>query len=186
MAWFKDHKGIDNDMLGGVLSTAAQSGGQEILDGLLGALKASKDPRERETLLSALGSFHDRKLLNQAFAVLLDRSVDPREAFGLFFGPLGDRETRTAPFEFIKAHIAEVEKSLPSAAGLDFRAFLPFTGQGFCDEAGRKEFVDFFQERVRTYNGGPRNYAQALESIRLCEAKVAAQSADVTGFFKAQ
>jgi hypothetical protein len=118
--------------------------------------------------------------------VLLDPSVDPREAFGLLFGPLGDRETRTAPFEFIKAHIAELEKTLPSFAGLDLRSFLPFTGQGLCDESGRKEFVDFFQERVRAYNGGQRNYAQALESIRLCEAKVAAQSADVTEFFKAQ
>jgi len=98
---------------------------------------------------------------------------------------LGERETRTAPFEFIKAHIAEVEKRLPFSV-MDFRAFLPFTGQGFCDEAGRKEFVDFFQERAKTYNGGPRNYAQALESIRLCEAKVAAQSTDVTEFFKTQ
>src|SRR5215469_8009720 len=106
MAWFKDRNGIDSDMLGAVLSTAARSGGQEVLDGLLGALKTSKDPRERETLLSALGSFHDRKLLNQAFTVLLDSSVDPREALGLLFGPLGERETRTAPFEFIKAHIA--------------------------------------------------------------------------------
>src|SRR5262249_48125191 len=143
-------------------------------------------PRERETLLSALGSFHDRKLLNRAFAVLLDPSVDPREAFGLLFGPLGDRETRAAPFEFVKAHIAEAEKRLPSSAVEAYHALLPFTGEGFCDEAGRKEFVDFFQERVRTYNGGPRNYAQALESLRLCEAKVAAQGVDVTEFFKAQ
>ncbi len=186
ITWLKDRKGIDNDMLAGVLSTAAQSGGQQIFDGLLAIVKTSKDARERETALGALGSFHDRKLLNQAFGELLDPSVNPMEAAGLLFGPMGERETRTAPYEFVKAHIAEVEKALPSSAVFDLRAYLPFTGQGFCDEGGRKEFTDFFQERVKNYNGGARNYAQALESIRLCEAKVAAQSADVTEFFKAQ
>jgi cytosol alanyl aminopeptidase len=185
-AWLKDRKGVDNDMLAGVLSTAARSGGQEIFDGLVGVLKTSKDARERETVLTALGAFHDRKLLNQSLALLTDPSVNPLEAAGLLFGPVGERETRTAPFEFVKSHIAEVEKALPFSAVFDLRAYLPFTGQGFCNEAGRNEFVDFFQERAKTYNGGPRYYAQALESIRLCEAKVAAQSADVTEFFKAQ
>jgi len=79
-----------------------------------------------------------------------------------------------------------VVNRLPSSAGIDYRAYLPFVGGGFCDEPSRQEFVAFFQDRVKDYIGGPRNYAQALESIRLCQAHRTAQAADLADFFSRQ
>jgi alanyl aminopeptidase len=181
--WLKDRKGIDPDMLGAVFPTAAQSGGQDLFEQMRDAFKRNRDPREREILLATLGSFHDPKVLNQSLGLLLSPDIDIREAVGLFFAPLSERQTDHAPFEFLKSHYDAVIQRLPSSAGMDYRAFLPFVGGAFCDEASRNEFVDFFQERVKGYGGGPRNYAQALESIRLCEARHAALGPDIAAFF---
>jgi hypothetical protein len=63
---------------------------------------------------------------------------------------------------------------------------LPMLGQNFCDEPSRREFVSYFQDRVKDWTGGPRTYAQVLEGMRLCEAQKMAQGEDVAGFFARQ
>ncbi len=173
-------------MLTAVLTTAAHAGGQDLFDKLNAALHQSRSPQERRTLLATLGAFRNPKILSQSQALLLDPAVDMREALPLFFGPLTDRSTERAPFEFVKAHYDAVVARMPSAAGSDYRAFLPFVGGSFCDEPSRREFVDFFQDRVKQYTGGPHNYAQELEVIRLCEAHREAEGADLAAFFSQQ
>jgi len=83
-------------------------------------------------------------------------------------------------------HYDEVLKRVPREGDFDAAAALPFVGQPFCDEPSRRAFVEFFQDRVRNFLGGPRYYAQVLEGIRLCEAQRAAQSEDVSQFFARQ
>jgi hypothetical protein len=59
-------------------------------------------------------------------------------------------------------------------------------GGGICDASGRAEFEAFFKDKAAAHEGGPRNYAQALESMRLCEAHKAAQGAGIAAFFARQ
>jgi hypothetical protein len=185
--WLRDRKGVDADMLSPVLTTAGWSGGQDLFDSLLHALKSTEDPQQRGIILGGLGSFHDPKTMRQSLALLLDPDLDTRETvFSLAFPALGNRETDKLPLEFLEANYDAVVKRLPSGAGEDYRAFLPYLGRAACDETSRQGFVAFFQNRVKDYVGGPRNYAQVLESIRLCEAHRAAQAADVAQFFSKQ
>jgi len=184
--WLQDRKGVDADMLSPVLTTAAWFGGQDLFDTLVRALKETKDRQQRGILINALGSFHDPKIVRESIALILDPDFDPRESFGLIFAGAGDPATRTIPFEFLKANYDAVVKRFPAGAGTDYRSFLPFIGSGFCDEPSRQEFVGFFQDKVKDYLGGPRNYAQSLETIRLCEARHSAQAADVAEFFAKQ
>jgi len=186
VAWLKDRKGVDPDMLSSVFATAAASGGQDLFDALLQALKATQDPQQRQIIGAGLSSFRDPKIVQQSLALLLDPSLDVRETFRLVFGPLGDRQTEKLPFEFVKANYDAVVNRFPAGAGMDYRSFLPFVGQAFCDEPSRQQFVGFFQDRVKDYLGGPRNYAQVLEGIHLCEAYRGAQAADVAEFFSKQ
>ena len=185
-AWLKDRGGIDPDMLPGLLATAAWSGDQELFDGLAKSLKETKDARQRGIILNALSSFRDPAIIRQSLALFLDSSLDARESFGLLFSGTGDPATQKVPLEFLKANYDAVAGRLPSAAGEDYRSFLLFIGGGYCDEPSRKEFVNFFQDRAKTYVGGPRNYAQALEGIRICEDYRSAQAADVAEFFAKQ
>jgi aminopeptidase N len=184
--WLKDRQGVDADMLPAVLSTAARSGGQDLFEGMLRAFKETQDPRQRQVILGGLAAFQGPKILGQALALLTDPNLDARDSFGLVFAASGDPQTAKVTFEFLKANYDAVVKRLPSAAGTDYRAFLPFVGAGFCDDPSRQEFVTFFQDRVKDYVGGPRNYAEALESIRLCQAHRAAQAGDVAEFFSRQ
>jgi alanyl aminopeptidase len=181
--WLETRQGIDPDMLSAVLSTAAFSGDQPLFDTLLRELEKTKDLHQRAVMIGALASFRDPKIVNESLNLLLDPELDVRESARLLFGPLGDRATEKMPFEFVKANYDPLLKRIPSGGGSDGGAFLPFVGTPLCDEPSRHEFVDFFQDRVQHSLGAPRNYAQVLEGIRLCEARRAAQAADVEQFF---
>jgi alanyl aminopeptidase len=55
---------------------------------------------------------------------------------------------------------------------------------GFCDDAHRKEMVDFFTPRLPHLPGGPRLLSQAEERMALCSAYNAAQHPSVATFLK--
>ena len=183
LGWLDNRKGIDPDMLRVVLSTAAYSGGADLFDRLLAELKKTEDRHDRGAIVGALGSFRDPALVERALGLLLVPELDVRETVHLIFSGLNEPRTQTLPFEFVKAHHDEILKRVPREGDLDAAASLVFVGGPFCDEPSRVAFVDFFKDRVGNFLGGPRNYAQVLESIRLCEARRAAQSEDVTRFF---
>jgi len=186
IGWLDNRKGVDAEMLRPVLTTAAFSSGQDFFDRLLAELKKTEDRRERGAILAALGSFRDPKIVEQALGLLLRPELDVRETANMIFSGLSEPETQSLPFEFVKAHYDEVLKRLPREGDFDAAAMLPFVGDPFCDESSRRAYVDFFESRVNDFLGGPRNYAQVLEGIRLCEAQRAAQSEDVAHFFARQ
>ena len=105
---------------------------------------------------------------------------------GLLFGPVGNPQTKNLSFEFVQSNYDALLKGLPSGGGFDAGADLPFVAGAFCDESSRRKFVDFFQDRVGQFAGGPHNYAEALEGIRLCGARKSAMGADVAEFFAKQ
>jgi alanyl aminopeptidase len=186
IGWLDGRKGVDPDMLRAVLSTAAFSGGQDLFDRLLAELTKTQDRGQRRAIIAALAGFRDPKIVRQALALVLDPQLDVRETVGLIFSGLGNPQTQSLPFEFVKAHYDELLKRLPREGDLDAAASLPLVGKPFCDEPSRRAFVEFFQGRAGNFLGGPRNYAQVLEGIRLCEAQRAAQSEDVEQFFARQ
>jgi alanyl aminopeptidase len=184
--WLKDRTGVDPDLLAGVLTTAAQFGGRPLFDKMLEELEKIQDRRQRLTVISALGSFRNPQIAQNALSLLLRPDLDARETLPILFGPLAYRETERLPFEFVKAHYDELIQRLPSGGGSDARASLTGVGNSFCDEASRKEFADFFVDRVPAFLGGPRNYAQTLEAIGLCQVYRAAQEPSLTAFLEKQ
>ncbi len=184
--WLADRKGVDADMLGAVLRTAAFDGDRALFDAMLAALKDTSDLRLREHILGALGSFRDPKLISAAHDLSIHSGLDVRESINLAFAGSRLPDTQKLPFEFIKANYEEILKRAPAGGGSDFGATLPFVASGFCDADSEKEFVDFFEARAKKAMGGPRNYSQVLEGIRLCEARKSAEQADVAAFFARQ
>ncbi len=84
-------------------------------------------------------------------------------------------ETQKLPFEFVKANYDEIIKLAPAGSGPISARRCPPVAAGFCDAESEKQFVDFFAERTKKVIGGPRNYSQTLEGIRLCEARKSAE-----------
>ena len=184
-AWLKDRSAVDPNMVNSVLRTAAQFGDRSFFDALVAALADEKDRKSRGAIFSALGAFENPELARAGFQLILTGNYDVREAFfRLLFGPLGYRETRTLPFEFVRQNLDAIVAKLPREVGADMAAALPFAGGGFCDAKGRAQVDEFFRDRVKQYTGGPRNLAQVLESINLCTATSAALGLSVAEFLK--
>ena len=74
-------------MLGSVFRTAAEFGDRALFDSILAAAKKEQDPRIRETLIGALGSFRNPELASAAMNLFLNKTFDIRESFFLLFGP---------------------------------------------------------------------------------------------------
>ena len=117
---------------------------------------------------------------------MIHSDIDIRESIALLFGPLDQPETENLPFEFVKANYDELLKRLPTGAGMDAGAMLPFVAGNACSEASRQEFVAFFGERAPKFTGGRHNYDQVLENIRLCEARKSARGPAIAAFFAQQ
>jgi alanyl aminopeptidase len=180
--WLTDRKAIEPELVGTVLSLAAQRGDRALWDRLHAAAKAEIDRRDRGRLLGALGSFQDAALVDAGFQLALTDEFDPREAMALIFGPAGDRRTRQRAYDFGKGHYDAIAARLPKAWG----AGLVRLGGGFCDAGHRADVARFFQERTPSQEGGPRTLAQTLEGIDACVARRTAHEASVRAFLSKQ
>ena len=183
--WLKERKGVDSDMVPSVLLTAPYSGDRALFDSLWRELKKTEDRRQRGFMINALAAFRDPKLIDSAHDLMIHSDLDPRESAALLFAGTGEPSTEKLAFQFVKANYDELIRHMPTGGGSDFGAVLPFVAAG-CDESSREELVSFFEERVKKFTGGPRNYQQALEGNRLCQARKAAQGSDLGEFFGRQ
>ena len=182
--WLTDRRGVDPDMLGGVLSTAASSGDRALFDRLVAELKKTDDRQQRRAIIGALESFRDPKLVAAAHELVLNTEFDARETGVLLFAGLDDPRTERMSFEFVKAHFDELVKRLPTGGGSDFGANLPGVVAG-CDAQAEQD-IKFFEDRSKQFAGGPRTYQQSVEALRLCTARKAALGPDVEHFFEKQ
>ncbi len=181
--WLKTRKGIDANMVGPVLSTAAQFGDRALFDTMAAELGKTTDRQQRSRILGAMGSFRDPAIAKAGLDMVIHSEIDVRESLSLLVGPLGQPETEKLPFEFVKANYDALLKRLPSGGGFDAGAMLPFVGGSACDPSSRQEFVRFFEDRSKKFTGGQHNYDQVLESVRLCEAQKSARAAEIAAFF---
>jgi alanyl aminopeptidase len=184
--WLKSRKGIDANMVNPALTVAAQFGDRAFFDTMTAELKKTTDRQQRGRMLTALGSFRDPAIARASLDMLIHSDIDIRESLALLFGPLDQLETEKLPFEFVKANYDELLKRLPTGAGIEAGAVLPFVADNACSEASRQEFVSFFEERAPKFTGGRHNYDQVLESIRLCEARKSARAPAIAAFFAQQ
>ncbi len=182
--WFTDRAAIAPGMVEPVLTTAARFGGRELYEKFAAQLKVTQDPRQREQILGAMASFRQPDIVRENLNYLLNGELDFREAIGLLFGPLGDPETRALPFEFVRANYDKLLSRLPTAVGTDYAAFLPTTGQAFCDTQHRNEVESFFKPKMARATGGPRMLAQTIERIDQCIAVKKVQEPGVEAFLR--
>ncbi len=184
--WLTDRGGVDADMLGGVLSTAAHFGDRALFDRMLAELNKTQDRQLRQRIIGALGSFRDPGVVKSALDLLIHSDIDLRETAFLLFGPLGSRATDHLPFEFVQANYDALVERAPRGGGFEFGAQLARVGAVFCDDGSRKQFEDFFANKADRFTGGPRIYAGVIEDIHLCQARRQAQGAAIDDFFRQQ
>jgi cytosol alanyl aminopeptidase len=98
-------------------------------------------------------------------------------------GPFGDTAVADLPYEYVKAHYDEIVPKLPTGIGIDYAAMFPlFATASACSESARNDVKAFFEPRMQKVQGGPRNLANALETIHLCASEKPAAESAITKF----
>jgi alanyl aminopeptidase len=178
-AWLRDRRGVDPELAGAALHLAATRGDQALFDALHAAARAEKDRRARQQLLAALGSFRDPALVKQAFAIALGDEFPIRETLPLVMGATKSPVTRTLAYDFVRSNFDALASRLPRREG---GASLVGAASVLCDDSKREEIETFFKDRLQKSLGGPRRYAQAMETLRTCSAFRNAQTLGVVAF----
>jgi cytosol alanyl aminopeptidase len=180
LAWLDDHKAVQPDMIGVVLTTAARHGDRALFDRMRTAAKQEKDENVRSTLLACLGEFPDPEITKIALPIVLTDEFDSRESLNILFGATFSPKTEDLAYDFVKQNWDAIIAKFPTDTG----AFLPYVAAGYCDDHHRQDAKNFFDGRSTKYTGGPRTLAQMLEGIDLCIALKQAQEPSVTEFLQ--
>jgi alanyl aminopeptidase len=170
---------VSPELVDVALAVAVEDGDARLFDTLLGKLHASQDDLTRSRILGALGATRDPQLAERARALSLDPRTRLNEATKVLSAQMRERETRSATWEWIKAHFDELTARL-SQRGV---GSTPWLASSFCDGERAADVEHFFSPRIGALAGGPRNLAGAVEAIRLCAARVAAQRESAREFF---
>ena len=178
LAWLTDRKAIAPELAGDVLAVAAHFGDAELFDRFLGAIKPSKERRDRRRLFHALGEFRQPDLVRRALALSLSDEFDSRESISVVTVAADTGNSPELAWDFFKEHYDAMLARQPRESVGD----APEIAKAFCDPAHRKDVADFFRGRIEKLPGGPRNLAQTLETIDLCIALRTAQEGSVKEF----
>lgn len=175
-----DRDAVHPELVPLALKVAVQESDEAYFDRLLAAFRASDDALFRAAALTALGSTHDPALGVRALELSLDPALRVNEVTTTIGAQLSMPETRERAWQWLREHFDEVAARM---AGMG-AGHAPWLVAGFCSEDKAEEVASFFGERIESLPGGPRNLAGALETIRLCAARVEAQRESATAFFR--
>lgn len=181
--WLDTRQTLPADTFRAIFNVAGCNGDVALYEKILKVARAEKDEFFLKSLIGGLGSFRQMELVARNQKLLVEGAFDMRLSFDLLFGPVSSPDLARLPFEFVKANYDSIVAKLPSAAGSDYAAYLPRTAGFACSSDEAKEVQDFFGPRMAKVNGGPRNLAQMLESIRLCESHRKVQQPDLIQYF---
>lgn len=170
-AWIQDRKSVDREMAPLILVAAARRGGRALFDRLVTEMRKTTDQRERMEMGVALAAFKDPSIMRDALALILNpgEGLDARELTRMITTQW--RETRDTVWDFVKQNFEVLNARLPGARGIPYAATLPNVMSGFCSEQDAAAVQGFFEPRLASLSGGPRNLARAVEEIRLCAAR---------------
>jgi len=130
----------------------------------MGELRTRSDALDRRSLMVALLSFRDPALEQRALRMLLDPTIDVRDATTALSLAINLSPPSRAPYDFITAHFdalaARVDRDAPGS--------WPGYAAALCSVTDRTAVGAFWRPRVARYEGAARNLAEALESIDAC------------------
>lgn len=169
---------VDTNLAGIALSIAGEEGSAPFFDALLVQLDKSDDTVMRSRILGALASVHEPALSERALALTLDKRLRTNEVLQPLGIQLSMMETKDAAFAWLRANFdAVVARISPGRAGA-----LPYYVR-YCDDAHIGDVESFFTPKIAKLDGGPRNLANSLESMKLCVARRKAQEESLRAFF---
>jgi alanyl aminopeptidase len=177
-AWLRARDELSPDVVKVTLRVAARTNDPKFFDDVLAAAATERDAHARRLLLTTLGFFSAPALARRALAFSLAEGSDPRETLTLITALAGMPETHTLAVDFVKTHYAELTRALPR----EWEGELVTLATSTCAPDERADIEAFFAPRSAAAPGGPREYANALETFDDCVAWRARVTPDLVRF----
>ncbi|UCH29236.1 MAG: M1 family metallopeptidase [Myxococcales bacterium] len=162
---------VDPQLAGLALATAVQEGDEAFFDHLVGVLASSTDATDRNRILVALGHAESPTLAKRALELSLDPMLRRNEISRVLGTQFRNPRTRQSAWEWLKENF----EALTSRTGLVQAGSAPWYATSLCTREAAEEVQAFFERKMATLAGGPRNLASAVERISLCAARAEAQ-----------
>jgi len=163
--WLKDRRAVAPDMVGPVLGMAAMSDDGKLFDRILDEARHVQDRRERSILLGTLGAFPSAALRARALAIVTGSEFDQREALGILYRELFDRESREPTWSWLQTHFDAILGKMREDDAMRLIGSVP---QAFCDERHRAAAESFLGPRAKSHPGAPHQLDEGLEGVRAC------------------
>ncbi|HVS04075.1 MAG TPA: ERAP1-like C-terminal domain-containing protein, partial [Thermoanaerobaculia bacterium] len=176
--WLEDREAVPPEAADLALVAAALSGDAALYDRYLAALRAEPDRRHRTRLLSGLFSFREPALVRRSWGLLLDPEIDPREVVRALRDSARGPDSPPAGLELLEGHVERLAARLPEQWAMD----LPRLIGELC---GREHLprLEALRPRLAPIRGAGDELDAALEQLRLCLARRAAQLPAAECFF---
>lgn len=175
----KPARALPPELIDVAYRAALRAGDESVLSRAIDKLVHEDDGTARGRLLSALSRLDRPEWTPRVLALSLDPLLRVNERLSPVFGQMAQKKTRELAFQWLKEHY----QALLGALSEHQQAGLMSATHSFCSEDKAREVEGFFEPLAQRLPGGPRDLAQALESIRLCAALKAAQGESAQAFF---
>ena len=171
---------VDPQLANLALATAVQEGDSGLFDHLLILLETSTDATMRNRIIAALAHAEAPALSQRALELALDSKLRLNEISVVLGIQLRNPKTRDRAWAWLQENFdAFAERTGHAQAGN-----APWYTASLCAREAADEVQAFFEPRVASLAGGPRNLAGAVEAIQLCAAKADAHRAAVDEAFR--
>jgi hypothetical protein len=139
---------------------------------LLADAFAEADPELRATLFGALGAIHDPARLRAMLDTALAPNIGARDIPALL-GGYTDAATRAVVDSWIRAHLADIQRAIPTTGSETFPPilFLVRAITGACDASRRDEIVAYVTRTFGAMPSGERPTREAIDDMDQCIAQ---------------
>jgi alanyl aminopeptidase len=160
------HEAIDPNLSYIALLVATDEYGKPFTDLLWKLFKGSDNANDRNYLLRAMASSIDPEIAEAVRGRILSPDLKDNEVSSILYGQMGRVENREAMWQWTQLHMADLLERIPTWQ----KGRTPAYFDTFCSREKANEIEAVFRPMIDTLESGPRNLANALETIRLCAA----------------
>ena len=159
---------IDPNLTYIALLVATDEYGKPFTDLLWKQFRASDNAHDRVNLLSAMAYSIDPDIAETMRGRILSPDLMDNEISPIIWGQMGREKNRGPMWDWTKVHMAKLLERIPNWRKGQVASYF----NTFCSRDQADDIETVFSPMIDTLESGPRNLANALETIRLCAAFV--------------
>ena len=172
---------LDPDILTTALTVAIQDSDTDFVDALIVQFNSSKNQRVRQAMMTAMAKATDPEAIDKIRSLVMSDAVRANERQTWLSTILHD-DSRAENWPWVQQNLDRILKSGSDRIARDAPNSF---GRWFCSDEEAGQLKAAFEDRVDEHIGSRRILEQTLESIALCTAFKARQSAGAAEYFSA-